>query len=506
MPHFDFHKYRQHHNATIGPQSHEKHPHRQQRMEPLNVVILFPDDWKYDSLQDVKPDLIHTPFLSQLATEGIRFTHNAVTSSVCWLSRATLFTGRYASQHQSLRPYCPVFTDMRWWNQTWPYLLQQKAGYFVGHIGKWQYRNNQGFLENAFNFSRFHEGDHWYKIRHNVTKKFLRKIHASDMAKNDAIEFLRQRPKDIPFAVTVAFYPPKAVGTFSEPGAQWSPIESFYELYKDHNFSPPYNFSEAFVSLPDFLKKGLSRDRYEQRYRTSHHYEESMKRYYALVSQVDQAAADIRQELKDQGVYNRTMIIFTTDNGLMQGAHGLAGKWHPYEESIRVPLIIRDPRMASNNQGTLDDSFTLNIDLAPTILGAANIKPSSLMQGQDISDLYLSGPNKRNSTMRWREDFFYELPLAQFPDSTAVVTKEWKYTKWPSKGNYEQLFYIPKDPYEVNDLLRNNTSNSEFPSEFIEKTLNMLRERYSQLEQDAISSLPDEKGKPKCERRKYDGL
>ena len=228
-----------HHNSTTNSTHH--YP-----LLPLNILILYPDDWKHDSLQDEKPELIHTPFLSRLASEGVRFTHNAVTSSVCWLSRATLFTGRYASQHKSLRPMCPVFTDLKWWKETWPYQLQQKAGYYVGHVGKWQYRNDQAFLKNAFNWSRFHEGDHWHTLRHNVTRKKLGKVHAADMAKDDAIQFLRDRPKHAPFAMTVAFYPPKAVGSFTEPGAQWSPVESFYDLYKDHQFVPPYNFTQAF--------------------------------------------------------------------------------------------------------------------------------------------------------------------------------------------------------------------------------------------------------------------
>ena len=195
----------------------------------------------------------------------------------------------------------------------------------------------------------------------------------------------------------------------------------------------------------------------------------------------------------------------------MQGAHGLAGKWHPYEESIRVPLIIRDPRMISTKRGTLDNSFTLNIDLATTILGAANLKPSTKMQGRDISDLYLSPSGGNTSTTTpspWREDFFYELPLPQFPDSTAVVTKEWKYVKWPSKKNYEQLFYLPEDRYELNDLLRNETSihmPPNFTPDFVQEVLVLLRRRYDQL-QEAVISPKDNANKPKCERRKYAGM
>lgn len=201
--------------------------------------------------------------------------------------------------------------------------MLQKAGYWVGHIGKWQYRNDQGFLKNAFNFSRFHEGDHWHTIRDNVTREALRKVHAADLAEEDAITFLRERPKDQPFAMTVAFYPPKAVGSDTDPGAQWSPTNEFYEMYQDHSFVPPYNFSQAFQSLPDFLKQGISRDRFERRYNTTEHYQEAMKRYFALVSHVDRATHNIIDELKVQGVYDNT------------------SKWYIMRRSYRLFAIFR---------------------------------------------------------------------------------------------------------------------------------------------------------------------
>ena len=386
---------------------------------------------------------------------------------------------------------CPIFTDHQWWKQTWPSMLQE-GGYWVGHVGKWQYRNDQKFLKNAFNWSSFHEGEHWHTLRDKETREAIRRVHAADLAKEDAIQFLRERPKDRPFAMTVAFYPPKPVGRSTEPGAAWSPEDSFYEMYRDHEFQEPYNFSEVFESLPYFLKTGIGRDRFSWRYSTHLHYQEGMKRYYALVSQVDQAAQQIVDELKEQGVYNRTLIIFTTDNGLMQGAHGLAGKWHPYEESIRTPLIIRDPRMPEDKRGSLDDSFTLNVDSAKTILGAAGIKPSDLMQGRNIADLYLPSREKDHE-LPWRQDFFYEMPLAQFPESAAVVSKEWKYVKW-NATDYEQLFHLPSDPYELKDL-RNESRTQQI--------LGLLRRRFVQVEEASIA--PEATDKPQCVRRLYDG-
>lgn len=100
-----------------------------------------------------------------------------------------------------------------------------------------------------------------------------------------------------------------------------------------------------------------------------------------------------------------------------------ADKWYPYQESIRVPLIIKDPRMPKKKRGTVNDDFTLNIDLAETILGAAGLEAPKEMQGRDIADLYLEKPR---STGPWREEFYYEFPqiMGQIPPSIALVRKD----------------------------------------------------------------------------------
>lgn len=118
-----------------------------------------------------------------------------------------------------------------------------------------------------------------------------------------------------------------------------------------------------------------------------------------------------------------------------------------------MPLIIYDPRMPKKKIGTLDDSFTLNVDLAETILGAAGIPAPDTMQGSDISDLYL----KEDGQKTWRKEFIYEHLLEQFgrvsgPTSMALVRKDFKYFVWPQWKNYEQLFNMNEDPFEQEDV------------------------------------------------------
>lgn len=440
----------------------------------MNVLILYPDDWRHDSLGSENPYVL-TPFLDQLANEGIRFTHNAVTTSVCWMSRATLWMGQYSSRHRSYRLKCPRFSTPANWDHSWVRMLQ-KVGYFVGHIGKWQYYSKD--VQANFDWTRLFEGHHWETIYGG------RRVHASDLAKERAFEFLEERPKDKPFVLSIAFYPPKPVGDGRAPGHQWSPTNETRKLY-DNVTIPEPETKESYQKLPQFLQKGVAVGRFGQRYPTSEHFQASMKNYYALVTGVDQACKEIVDKLKEEGLYNNTMIIFTTDNGMFHGAHGLAGKWYPYQESIRVPLIIYDPRMPSDKVGTLDDSFTLNVDLAKTILGAAGVKPDDLMQGRDISDLYL--PNEKDEyhntpsvkNEAWRDEFFYEFPSPEalfIPASTALVRKDWKFIHW-SAHDREQFFNLKDDPLELDDLY--NTKDAE-----IKAVLDSMRERHNELKEE----------------------
>ena len=172
----------------------------------MNVLFLYPDDWRHDSLGSENP-ILQTPFLDTLAQEGIRFRQNAVTTSICWQSRATLFSGQWASRHRSFTLKCPHFAKGENWNHTWAEMLRND-GYHTGHVGKWQYYNVD--VKERFDYYHGFEGRHWYKFN-------KQKWSGDDLARYSAVDFLQKRPKDKPFSLSVAFYPPKPVGSSREP-------------------------------------------------------------------------------------------------------------------------------------------------------------------------------------------------------------------------------------------------------------------------------------------------
>jgi arylsulfatase A-like enzyme len=243
-------------------------------------------------------------------------------------------------------------------------------------------------------------------------------------------------------------------------------------LYEGIEIPVPTNATQAsWERLPDFFtSENEGRNRWRWRFDTPEKYQSMMKNYYRLATEVDTTSGRILKELEAQGVLENTLVIFTTDNGYYHAEHGLADKWYPHEESIRVPLIIKDPRMSPSRKNTTNDQMTLNVDLASTILTAAGIAPPERMQGRDLSPLYLAG-NKP----QWRNEFFYEHPTlgdADFiPASEALVRLDWKYFYWPEQ-DVEQLFHLQTDPHEEKDLASNEA--------YLGK-LKEMRQRFAEL-------------------------
>ena len=406
---------------------------------PKNVLVLYADDWRHDSLSVADDPVVKTPVLDNLSQQSVRFTHNCVTTSICCVSRASLFTGQWMSAH-GCEGFKPFKTP---WSKTYPGILRD-GGFYVGHVGKW---HNGKFPAEHFDFGRAYHGRHWY------TQKDGSKIHVTQRNENDALEFLKNRPADKPFCLTVAFFATHAVDGNPK---QFLPQPSSESLYQDINVPVPPNANdESFHRLPKFLatEKNEGRNRYHWRFDTPEKYQTMMKNYYRLATEVDSTCGRIMAELEQQGVLDDTLVIFTTDNGYYHGEHGLGDKWYPHQESIRVPLIIRDPRMSAEVRGTTNDDLTLNVDLAPTILNAVGMPIPDTMQGSDLSPLYLK--EKSAQPVAWRTEFYYEHPTIRnkdfIPRSEAVVTKEWKYMFWP-EFDREQLFDLTADPREENDL------------------------------------------------------
>lgn len=406
--------------------------------QPLNIVLLVIDDVRWDSLGAAGNRIVRTPRIDRLAKDGVRFEQARVTTSICMVSRATLLTGQYMSRHGITtfgRAIAPnAFAD------TFPAVLR-RGGFWTGYVGKY----GVGPARDAdFDFLRAYEGTHWLPGPGGT------RIHVTEKNARDSIDFLKARPKDKPFLLTVGFFAGHAQDNAPE---QYLPQDWSAKLYEGVMIPPPLRGDPKYMAaLPPFLSNEANegRVRYHKRFDTPESYQAYMTRYYRLITEMDDAVGRIVDELEAQGAYDDTLILVVGDNGYFHADRGLADKWYPYEESVRVPFVVRDPRIPAGKRGLKRDQLALNLDVAPTVIAAAGLAIPPVMQGQDLSPLYL-----QTRVPTWRDEFFYEHPTVlgkdRIPSSRAVMRKDWKYVEWPEFG-YQQLFDLRKDPGEIRNL------------------------------------------------------
>jgi arylsulfatase A-like enzyme len=404
---------------------------------PMNVVLLVMDDVRWDSIGAAGNRIVRTPNIDELAREGVRFEQARVTTSICMVSRATLLTGQYMSRHGVTQFGRALSPDA--FGATFPALLR-RAGYWIGHVGKYDVGPAR---QDDYDFVRAYHGTHWLTVNGE-------RVHVTEQNTRDALEFLRERPKDRPFALTVGFFAAHAQDDAKE---QYLPQDWSARFYEGVTIPPPRHGDAKFMqALPPFLSNEANegRTRFHWRFDTPASYQDYMIRYYRLITELDAAIGRMREELKKQGVSDRTLIVVIGDNGYFQADRGLADKWYPYEESIRIPLVMYDPRLPAQRRGRTLGQLVLNIDVAPTLLAAAGLRAPAGMQGLDLSPLYLSA-----TPPDWRDEFFYEHPTItraeRIPSSQGIIRRDWKYVFWP-EYSYEQLFDLRRDPEEIRNL------------------------------------------------------
>ena len=405
-----------------------------------NIILFLVDDLRWNSMGCAGNTVVQTPAIDILSSEGVRFTNARVTSAICMVSRASILTGQYMSRHGIDRFLLPLSDEAI--ENTYPALLK-KAGYYTGYVGKYGVGN---IKEGQFDFSEEYEGKHWIHDGKGDS------IHVTKKNCKDALEFLQHRPSESPFCLSVGFF---AVHAEDSHPDQYRYQPESEALFQNITIPVPETATEEFKDLlPPFIasEENEGRRRWHWRFDTPERYQHYMKAYYRMLAEVDQSVGILVEELKKQGVYENTVIIFMGDNGYFHGEHLLADKWYPYEESIRIPLIVVDPRIPNNKKGSINNELVLNIDVAPGIISAADATAPPEMQGSDFSMLY------RDKNPVWRRDFYYEHPevidSTRIPSSEALVSKDAKYIFWPSY-RFEEFFDLEKDPLEKQNLIAN---------------------------------------------------
>jgi arylsulfatase A-like enzyme len=404
-----------------------------------NIILILSDDQRFDDLGVAGNEVLSTPNLDMFANQGVRFTNAFVTSAMCAPSRASLLTGQYMSRH-GVRDFATPLSRAAF-DLSFPALLR-KFGYRTGFIGKFAIGSPETHgPELALPADRF---DFWFGFPQDLSyyqEVNGHPIHLTRLLADTAIEFLKSNPPNRPFFLGLSFKAPHGPHDYFDPDLP--------DWYAKEEFSLPENFSERiYESHPEFLKNSLNGfgDRDAQEFITNR-----LHAAYRLITGMDIAIGRLLRAVDELGIEGQTTIIFSSDNGDIRGNHALKGKWIPYEEAIRVPLLIRDPRTPLELRGTTNDKMVLNVDLAPTILSMAGLSAPPSMQGKDL------GPLLVGESGRWRSEWFYEHTYARPPDvviarSEAVRSDSWKYIRYLEKPPFEQLFDLHNDPGENHNL------------------------------------------------------
>jgi arylsulfatase A-like enzyme len=276
------------------------------------------------------------------------------------------------------------------------------------------------------------------------------RTHKTAQFGNEALEFLGGCTAEKPFSLSISF---NAVHARDGEKREFEPDPRDEELYRDVTIPlPKLATDEAFRRLPESVQKSEGRRRWNWRFDTPEKAQQILRDYYRLITGVDREVGRIVAELQTRGIADNTVILFASDNGFALGDRGMADKWFMYEEDIRVPAFIYDPRAPQNLRGRRSSAMVLNVDFAPTMLALAGVSVPTVMQGKSLVPLL----TQKDAPKGWRTEFFYEHHSVadRIPMSEGVRTERWKYIRWiAEKPVKEELYDLEADPLEEHNLI-----------------------------------------------------
>lgn len=425
-----------------------------------NILFIMTDDQRQDALSTYGNTILRTPNIDRIATGGVRFRQSFVTNSLCAPSRASLLTGLYSFAHGvTTNAGGPLFYNQPGLaeEQTTFVHLLRRAGYHTALVGKWHLRSRPtGFDQWTIFPSQglYHDPDMLAGTLDTPLDAAIPlrlRGHADDIVGDLALEYLRRRPRDRPFCLLYQF---------KSPHRAWQPAERFANAFADVDIPLPRTYEDrldpealrnaemALADMPDFRERGVDPS-LPADVRKRMNLEHLVKNYYRVLLSVDENVGRVLDELDAQGLTEDTIVVYTSDNGFFLGEHGLFDKRLMYEESIRVPLLIRYPfRIAPHADET---HMVLNVDVAPALLELAGVPVPGWMHGRSFVPLL------EQQDVQWRDAFMYE--YYEYPaehcvrKNRGVRTDRWKLIHYWEQPEEWELFDLANDPGETTNVV-----------------------------------------------------
>lgn len=446
-----------------------------------NIIFLLTDDQASWAVGYNNPEFL-TPEIDKLAQQGIRFNRHYNTTAICMASRANIMTGKH--EYKTGTNFMHGNMTRELFADSYPVLLR-KEGYFTGFVGKFGFetppKNNKS-LPKGYKDLPVDLFDVWYggkKQTSFTTNKnfYLRKFakqypHATLANGAAAIDFIEQASTKIkPFMLSVSF---------KAPHAPVDPDPQFDHIFENRTYSRPINYwRDNGKNISHQAKLGrqyLTEDGFGFEPKS---FNWRMAKYNQQIFGVDVAISNIRAKLKELELDDNTVIIFSSDNGYFNGNHGFSRKVLPYEEAVKAPMVIFDPRVKKLKSKQVNQ-LTANVDIAPTILSLAGVPAPIEVDGKDLS-VYFKNEKAINHQF---------LPLINVWGSApaqglAIVTDKFKYIYWfygEGISPSEELYDISNDEAEMHNL----ASNAKFKNQ-LEQMRVYYDQQVTQWEQHAVN-------------------
>ncbi|BCW98096.1 MAG: sulfatase [Armatimonadota bacterium] len=407
----------------------------QARHRSPNILFIMADDHAAHALGCYGGRLIRTPAMDRLAREGVLFSNAFVTNSLCAPSRATILTGKYSHTH-GVRDNFTDFDTSQW---TFPRALRA-AGYRTAVVGKWHLRSDPA----DFDYWNIPPGQGAYVNPYLIEMGQRKRLagYVTDIITDIAIHKMREW-KNGPFCLLLHH---------KAPHRNWQPAPRHTSLFARADLPLPETFDDDYSSrtssaaqadmriadMPDYA--GDAPATLSGRERKVYNYQRFIKDYLRTIAAVDESIGRVLQFLDASGLAENTLVVYTSDNGFFLGDHGWYDKRFMYEQSLRVPLIVRFPGVAQ--PGTRCGAFVLNTDLAPTLLDAAGLRPPDDLHGRSFIPLL-----RGQQPVDWRTLMYYH--YYEYPQSHRVRPHRGVRT-----GRYKLIHFYTVDEWEMYDLQR----------------------------------------------------
>jgi N-acetylglucosamine-6-sulfatase len=468
-----------------------------------NILFILTDDQRWDALSLAGNRHLKTPNIDRIGREGVHFRNAFCTTSLCSPSRASILSGLYAHAHGVTNN----FTEYPSALQSFPRVLQGQ-GYDTAYIGKWHMGEENDEPRPGFNWFVTHKGQGKYfdtEFNLNGRRREVVKGYYTHVVTDLAEEWLR-RPRDgKPWLLMIGH---KAPHSFYFPEPKYE--KAFAQV--------PVPYPETAFMLDD--KPAWIRERlhtwhgiygplFEWRKKfpddspaAVKDFEAMTRAYWGTVLSVDDSVGRLYALLRARGELDDTIIVFMSDNGILNGEHGMVDKRTAHEPSMRIVQLVRYPGLTPTDRPRVVDGQVLTVDVAPSLLELAGAPALPGIHGRSWTKLVRDGdPAWRKS---WLYHYNYEKQFPYTPNVRAVRTDSWKYSRSPHGDggpdrHQAELYNIEFDPEERRNLIA-NPRYASVVAEMQRELLKVMREVGLTPENDRMpldagikQELPDQK-------------